>query len=48
MAKYRLKSSPKKKSLSAQDARDEKKFFKVAIIVTLVVIILIYLVFNYL
>ncbi len=48
MSKYRVKSSPKKDTLSAQDAKEEQKFFKVAIIVTLVIIGLIYLVFNYL
>jgi hypothetical protein len=48
MSKYRVKSSPKKQSLSAQDKKDEQQFMKVAIIVTVIVIILIYLAFNYL
>jgi hypothetical protein len=47
MSKYKLKASPKKEVLSAQDAKDEKNFFKVAIIVTIVVIGLVYLLFNY-
>lgn len=48
MSKYKVKASPKKEALSAQDIQEEKKFFKVAIIVTLVVIVLVYLAFNYL
>ena len=47
MSKYKIKASPKKESLTAQDIKEEKKFFQVAIIVTLVVIELIYLFFNY-
>jgi hypothetical protein len=47
MSKYKIKASPKKESLTAQDIKEEKKFFQVAIIVTLVVIGLIYLFFNY-
>ena len=46
MSKYKIKASPKKESLTAQDIKEEKKFFQVAIIVTLVVIGLIYLFFN--
>jgi hypothetical protein len=48
MSKYKIKASPKKEALSAQDIQEEKKFFKVAIIVTLIVIGLVYLFFNYL
>ncbi|MBK8626552.1 MAG: hypothetical protein IPN86_24045 [Saprospiraceae bacterium] len=48
MSKYKVKASPRKEALSAQDIKEEKKFFKVAIIVTLVVIGLIYLFFKYL
>ncbi len=48
MSKYKIKPTPKKEILSSQDAKDEKQFFKVAIVVTLVVIIVIYFIFNYL
>ena len=48
MSKYRVKASPKKQALSAQDIKDEKQFLKVAVIVTLVIIFIVYLVFQYL
>lgn len=47
MSKYKVKASPKKEVLSAQDAKDEKQFFRVAIIVTIVVIALIYAFYNF-
>ncbi len=48
MSKYRVKPSPKKQALSAQDIKDEKQFMKVAVIVTVVIIGIIYLIFQYL
>lgn len=48
MSKYRVKASPKKEALSAKDIQEEKKFFRVAVLVTLIVIALVYLFFNYL
>ncbi len=48
MSKYRVKPTPKKQALSVQDIKDEKKFMKVAIIVTIAVIGIIYLVFTFL
>jgi hypothetical protein len=48
MSKYRIKSTPKKQALSAQDVKDEKQFMKVAILVTVIAVVLIYLIFNYL
>jgi len=48
MSKYRVKASPKKNTITAQDVKEERKFFKVAIVVTILVILSIYLVFNYL
>jgi hypothetical protein len=47
MSKYKVKASPKKEILSSQDAKDEKQFFKVAIIVTIVIIVLIYAFYNF-
>ncbi|MBK6363312.1 MAG: hypothetical protein IPL63_05390 [Saprospiraceae bacterium] len=47
MSKY--KSKPilsKKDSLSPQEKKEEAKFFKVAIIITLVLILLMYLVYS--
>lgn len=46
MAKYRVKSAPKRQVESATDIKDEKKFFKVAIIVTVVLLALVYLVYS--
>ena len=43
----KVRHTPKHDVQSAQDVKEEKKFFKVAIIVTLVFIVLIYLIFNY-
>lgn len=48
MSKYRVKPSPKKEAFSAQDVKDEKQFMKVAIIVTIAAIVIIYLVMNFL
>ncbi|MEZ4910396.1 MAG: hypothetical protein R2774_06010 [Saprospiraceae bacterium] len=47
MSKYKVRSTPKADKLTAEDKAQEQKFIKVAIIVTLVVILLIYLVFQY-
>ncbi|MFN8339627.1 MAG: hypothetical protein U0T36_11485 [Saprospiraceae bacterium] len=47
MSKYKVKHSPKRDIQNAEDIKGEKQFFKVAIIVTVIVIALIYLVFNY-
>ena len=48
MAKFRtkLKKSTKSDKLTSQDLQEEKGFFKVAIIVTLVLLILVYLVYS--
>jgi|JI7StandDraft_1071085.scaffolds.fasta_scaffold12209_1 RsiW-degrading membrane proteinase PrsW (M82 family) len=46
MSKYKVKASPKKDVLSSQDAKEEKQFFRIAIIVTIVVIVLIYAFYN--
>ncbi len=46
MSKYRVKGSPRKEKLSAQDAAEEKQFFKWAIIVTIIIIAVIYLVMR--
>jgi len=46
MSKYKLKRSPKRENMSAEDKAQEKKFFQIAIIVTIVVILLIYLVMR--
>jgi hypothetical protein len=46
MSKYKVKQTPKRGTLSAQDAKEEKKIFAVAIAVTLIVILLIYLAFS--
>jgi len=46
MSKYKVKQSPKRSNLTAQDAKDEKKIFTVAIAITLIVILLIYLAFS--
>jgi len=48
MSKYRVKATPKKNTITAQDVKEERKFFKIAIVVTLAVILFIYLIFNYL
>lgn len=48
MSKYKVKTTPKKQALSAQDVKDEKQFMKVAIIVTVTAVVIIYLIFNYL
>lgn len=42
MSKYKVKASPKRDKLTAQDAVEEKQFFKWAIIVTIIVIAIIY------
>ena len=48
MAKYKARvPKTSKDKLTAQDLNDEKQFFKVAIIVTVVVILLIYLIYNF-
>lgn len=48
MSKYRVKPAPKKEVRTKQDVKDEKQFLKVAIIITVVAIIVIYLMMNYL
>ncbi|HRO07997.1 MAG TPA: hypothetical protein PK611_04990 [Saprospiraceae bacterium] len=47
MSKYKAKV-PKKSNdkLTAQDLKDEKQFFKVAIIATLIIILVIWLIFR--
>lgn len=47
MSKYKVKHSPKRDIQSAEEVKEEKQFFKVAIIVTIIIIALIYVVFNY-
>ncbi|MCB0660704.1 MAG: hypothetical protein KDC04_07200 [Saprospiraceae bacterium] len=47
MSKYRVKNPYKRAGETAQDKADEKKFYRVAIITTLVIILLIYLIFKY-
>jgi len=47
MSKYRSKQSKRKDSLSAQEIKEEKKFFQIAIIVTVIIILIIWLVFKY-
>lgn len=42
MSRYKLKKSPKRENLTAADKAQEKKFFQIAIIVTIVVILIIY------
>ncbi len=46
MSKYKVKPSPKKEKLTVQDQKEEKQFFKVAIVVTLIAILLVWLVFR--
>ncbi len=46
MSKYKLKTSPKRENMSIQDKAQEKKFFTVAIVVTLVVILMVYFVMR--
>lgn len=46
MSKYKLKKSPKRENMSMADKAQEKKFFQIAIIVTLVVILIIYFVMR--
>jgi len=46
MSKYKVKPSPKKEQLTVQDKKDEKQFFKVALVVTLIAILLVWLVFR--
>lgn len=47
MSKYKSKSFLKKKdNLSPQEKKAEAKFFKVAIIITLVLILVMYLVYS--
>ncbi|KXK38245.1 MAG: hypothetical protein J5I52_10425 [Saprospiraceae bacterium] len=49
MSKYtkqKLKSTPKGQRLTAQDAKDEKEFWKWAIIITVITIIVIYFIFR--
>jgi hypothetical protein len=46
MSKYKAKLSPKREKLTAQDAADEKQFFKWAIIITIAIIALIYIIMR--
>jgi hypothetical protein len=49
MSKYKAKvPKTSKDKINAQDLKDEKQFFKVAIIATVIIIILIYLFVTYL
>jgi hypothetical protein len=48
MSKYKVKPTPKRQSLTAQDIKDEKKFLVTASIVAVAAIVIIYLVYNYL
>ena len=46
MSKFRARTTPKKDKLTAEDLQQERKFFKIAILVTVVLIILIYLIYS--
>jgi len=47
MAKYKNRPSQGKKvDISKEDIKDEKQFFKVAIIITLVILVVIYLIYQ--
>lgn len=46
MSKYRVRTSPKKEKLTAEDLKQERKFFKIAILVTVILIILIYIIYS--
>ena len=46
MSKYRGKSTPKQQTTSANDIKEERKFFKIAILVTVVLLVIIYFAFR--
>ena len=46
MSRYKLKKSPKRENMSAADKAQEKKFFQIAIVVTIVVILIIYFIMR--
>jgi hypothetical protein len=46
MSKYRGKSTPKQQISSANDIKEERKFFKIAILVTVVLLVIIYFAFR--
>jgi RsiW-degrading membrane proteinase PrsW (M82 family) len=46
MSKLRARTTPKRDKLTAEDLKQERKFFKIAIIVTIVLIVLIYLIYS--
>ncbi|MBK9257374.1 MAG: hypothetical protein IPM42_18035 [Saprospiraceae bacterium] len=46
MAKLKVKRSVRRENMTAEDLKQEKKFFKIAILVTIVLIVLIYLIYN--
>lgn len=45
MAKLKSNRLGKKEQLSAQDKKEEARFFKIAIVVTLVLIVIMYLIY---
>jgi len=45
MSKYRVKSTPKQQISSAKDIKEERQFFKIAILITVVLLAIIYFVF---
>jgi hypothetical protein len=46
MSKYRVKSTPKQQISSANDVKEERKFFQIAILVTVILLALIYFAFS--
>lgn len=46
MSKYRGRTTPKQQVSSANDIKEERKFFKIAILVTVILLAIIYIIFS--